>query len=222
VWLGAGVTFAEAAESELLQEAAPFLAEACLSVGSPQIRNLGTLGGNVVNAAACADTLPPLVCLDAAAHLRGPAGERTLPVSELVTGPNRSQLAPGELLTHFIFEVPPPGVRSAFIKLGRRQAQSISRLSVAAMGRTGAGGVVDFVRLAPGAAVPRTRRFTEVEALLLGAAPDPARLRAAGERTAALMVELAGRRWSTEYKEPAIRSLAERALRRVLSDGGLE
>ncbi len=219
IQIGASVTFSEAVESELLRRTVPFLAEACQNVGSPQIRNLGTLGGNIVNAAACADSLPPLVCLDAVAHLRSPQGERQVPVSELVTGPNRSQLQPGELLTHFSFVAPPPGVRSAFIKLGRRKAQSISRLSMAAMGHTSASGVIDFVRLAPGAAIPRTRRLEEVEALLLGTQPDAASLAEAGERVAELMIQIAGRRWSTEYKEIAIKALAERALRRVLQDG---
>lgn len=219
VRVGAGVTFTEVIESELLNQIVPFLVEACRSVGSLQIRNLGTLGGNVVNAAACADSLPPLVCLDAVAYLRSAEGERQIPVSELVTGPNRSHVGDGELLTHFSFAVPPQGVYSAFIKLGRRKAQSISRLSMAAMGRTSPEGVVDFVRLTPGAATPRTTRFKEVEAMLLGAEPTQTLLVEAGQKVAALMIDITGRRWSTEYKEIAIKALAERALRRVLQNG---
>ncbi len=216
VRLGAGVTFAEVIESDFLNQIAPFLVEACRSVGSPQIRNLGTLGGNVVNAAPCADSLPPLVCLDAVAHLCRAKGEREVPVGELVTGPNQSQVRDGELVTHFSFPIPPEGVSSAFVKLGRRKAQSISRLSMATMGRTTSGGVVDFVRLTPGAATPRTKRFEEVEAMLLGEQRTESLLIEAGEKVAALMVETTGRRWSTEYKEIAIKALAERALRRVL------
>jgi CO/xanthine dehydrogenase FAD-binding subunit len=219
VHIGAGVTFTEAVESGPLNETVPFLIEACHSVGSLQIRNRGTLGGNVVNAAACADSLPPLVCLDAVAHLRGREGERQIPVSELVIRPNQSGVQNGELLTHFSFAVPLPDTRSAFIKLGRRKAQSISRLSMAAMGRTAASGAVDFVRLTPGAATPRTLRFTEVEAMLIGEVPTDSLLVAAGEKVAALMLDMAGRRWSTEYKEVAVKALAERALRRVLCNG---
>jgi carbon-monoxide dehydrogenase medium subunit/xanthine dehydrogenase FAD-binding subunit len=106
-----------------------------------------------------------------------------------------------------------------FIKLGRRKAQSISRLSMAAMGRTTPQGVVDFIRLTPGAATPRTMRFEQVEAMLLGQEPADLLLVEAGERVAARMVEITGRRWSTEYKEVAIKALAERALRQVLSNG---
>jgi len=214
--IGGAVTFTEAAESALLQQVAGCLVEACLTVGGPAIRNAGTLAGNVVNAAACADSLPPLVCLDMVAHLRSLAGERSLLVSELIQGANRTGLQPGELLTHFSFPIPPTGVRHAFTKLGRRNAQAISRLSMAAMGRLDDHGRADFVRLSPGAAMPTPRRFGEVEGLLLGQAPTDELLAAAGAKTAEVMIAVTGRRWSTEYKEVAIQALAERTLRRAL------
>jgi len=217
--IGAAVTFARAAASPLLRAAAPLLVEACLSVGSPQIRNAGTLGGNVINAAPCADSLPPLVALDATAHLAGPEGERTLPVSQLAISPHHATLRAGELLTHFSFARLPRGTRSTFIKLGRRNAQSISRLSVAAAGRIDGAGAVDFVRLAPGAALPHTERMLQVEALLHGQAPTPDLLRAAGELAARLMIDITGRRWSTEYKEIAIQGLVEQALAAVFGAG---
>ena len=214
--VGAAVTYTEAAASPVLQEVAACLVEACLSVGGPAIRNSGTLGGNVANAAACADSLPSLMCLDAVAHLCSLTGERRLLVSDLVTGANRTALQCGELITHFTFPVPPAGVRSAFTKLGRRNAQAISRLSMAAAGRLDAHGRVDFVRLSPGAATSQPRRFTEVEAMLLGHEPTDDLLAAAGAQTAEVMIGLTGRRWSTEYKEVAIQALAERTLRRAL------
>lgn len=215
--VGAAVTFTEAAESPVLKEVAACLVEACLSVGGPAIRNTGTLGGNVANAAACADSLPALVCLDAMAHLCSQSGVRALLVSDLVTGANRTALQRGELITHFRFPVPPAGARSAFTKLGRRNAQAISRLSMAAAGRLDARGCVDFVRLSPGAATSQPRRFTEIEAMLLGYAPTDDLLAAAGAQTAEVMIDITGRRWSTEYKEVAIQALAERTLRRALA-----
>lgn len=214
--IGAAVTYTEATESPLLQEVAFCLVEACLTVGGPAIRNTGTLGGNVANAAACADGVPPLVCLDAVAHLQSMAGSRSLPVSEFIQGANRTGLQPGELLTHFTFPLPPVGTRQAFIKLGRRNAQAISRLSMAAAGRLDTAGRIDYVRLVPGAAMPSPRRIAAVEEFLLGQTPSDALLAAAGRRTAEAMIAVTGRRWSTEYKEVAIQALAERALRRVL------
>ncbi len=215
--LGSNVSFAEVIESDLLCQTVPFLVEACRLVGGPQIRNMGTLGGNVVNAAACADSLPVLVCLDAAAHVRGLSGERAIPLAEFVVKPNVVQLQPGEILTHFSFDVPPPGVQTAFIKLGRRKAQAISRLTMAAMGRLDANGAVDFARLTPGAATPQIMRFPAVEGILMGQTPTPELLAEAGRQTAESMIAITGRRWSTEFKEPVIAALAERALQRVFS-----
>jgi len=216
ITIGAGVTFTEAAENPLLQAVAGCLVEARLTVGGPAIRNAGTLGGNTINAAACADGVPPLVCLDAVAHLRSLIGARSLPVSKFIQGANRTGLQSGELLTHFTVPVPPAGTRQAFIKLGRRNAQAISRLSMAAAGHLDAAGRIDYVRLVPGAAMPSPRRIPEVEAFLLGQTPNDALLAAAGQKTAEAMIAITGRRWSTEYKEVAIQALAERALRRAL------
>jgi CO/xanthine dehydrogenase FAD-binding subunit len=215
VRVGAAVTFAEAAASPALRAVAPLLVEACLSVGSPQIRNAGTLGGNIANAAACADSLPALAALDATATIAGPEGERIVPVASITLAPHRTTLARGELIVAFTFPKPPPGAQSAFVKLGRRNAQAIARLSMAAIGRVDAGGCIDFIRLAPGAALPVAARLTEVEDALLGAAPCPTLVAAAGAQAAEAMIAVTGRRWSTEYKEVAIQGLVGQALDRV-------
>ena len=214
--IGAAVTFARAAAHPRLRAAAPMLVEACLNVGSPQIRNTGTLGGNVINAAACADSLPPLVALDARAHVAGADGERIVSITELVTGPHQTTLRAGELLAYFTFPKLPAGARSTFIKLGRRNAQAISRLSVAAAGRLDGAGAIDNVRLTLGAAQPHTERLTRVEAMLLGQRPFPNLFVAAGKMASNVVLENTGRRWSTEYKEIAIQGLVEQALTCIL------
>jgi len=81
--------------SPIVAETAPLLVQACAQVGAVQIRNMGTLGGNVANAAACADSLPALVCLDAAARLLSPAGEKIMPLAELVVKPNQTLIPRG-------------------------------------------------------------------------------------------------------------------------------
>lgn len=215
ITLGAGVSFSEVIECQLLRDTVPFLVDACRSVGSPQIRNLGTLGGNVVNAAACADCLPVLVCLEANALLCSPRGERVIPVTELVLGPNRTQIEPDEILVRFTFKAPPVGVKTAFIKLGRRNALAISRLTMAAMGRLDARECVDFIRLTPGAATPQTIRFTQVEEMLLGKPLTVELINTAAQQVADVMVGYTGRRWSTEYKSRVIATLAERVLVQV-------
>lgn len=215
LYVGAAVTHAEVADSRLIREQVPALAEASHSVGSPQIRNRGTLGGNIANAAACADTLPALVCLGAVAEIVTPAGQTEMPVSELVTGVNRTALPADGVIRRFRIPKPPAGSRTAFVKLGRRQAQSISRLSLACLGRLDDRGLAADVRLTPGACTSQTQRFSAAEAVLLGKAPTDALAREAGAAAAAQMVAIAGRRWSTAYKEPALTALVERALRQV-------
>jgi xanthine dehydrogenase FAD-binding subunit len=215
ITIGGAVTFSEIIESSLLQEAVPFLIEASQQVGGPQIQNMGTLAGNVVNAAACADSLPVLVCLDAVAHLKNSSGERQLAVTELVAGPHRAGLQPGELLTHFTFSMLPDGAKSAFIKLGRRNAQTISRMTVAAYGRQDSDGNIDHIHFAPGATTPRTMRLTGVEDLLLGQRLDDKLLANAGKKASDEMIKITGRRWSTPYKEPVLATLTERVLRLV-------
>jgi len=215
VVIGAGATFSEVIESPIVAETAPVLTQACRQVGAPQIRNTGTLGGNVANAAACADSLPALVCLDTTAHVLTPAGALEWPVSEFVLRPNRTQLPPGGLLTALSYRVPAPGSRSFFVKLGRRNALAISRLTVAALGRVGADGRIAEARLVPGSAAPQIRRFTAVEQMLVGQPPSIELCEAAGRLAVTEMTKITGKRWSSEFKEPALLALVTRALLQV-------
>lgn len=215
ITLGAGVTFTEAINSDILKNSVPFLVTACEWVGSPQIRNTGTIGGNVANAATCADSIPVLVCIDAMVHLRGIDTERKLLVSDFIKGPNQTDSQSGEILTHFTFPIPPEKAKSIFIKLGRRNAQAISRLTIAALGRIDNQGKVDLIQITPGAATPQTRRFTEVEEMLFGKTITDDLITSASRKTAEVMINITGRRWSTEYKEPALIAITEKALKAI-------
>lgn len=219
VFIGAAASFSEVMESELVNISAPVLAQACRTVGAVQIRNMGTLGGNVINAAACADSLPALICLDAAAHILTPQGETSLPVSELVLKPNRTSLPQGGLLVSLSYPVPAEGSRSAFLKLGRRNAMAISRLTVAALGRQDPQGRIIEARLVTGSATPRIERLAAVEALLLGQVPSPDLFGAAAQKTVDEMIRLSGYRWSSEFKIPALTAMTERVLEKVFERG---
>jgi len=220
VSIGAAVTFSHAIANPILQKSAPFLVEACKTIGGPAVRNCGTFGGNVSNAAACADSIPSLICLEASAHLRSAKGDRQVKVEDLVTGPHQTQIEPGELLTHFTFKVPPQGAKSCFIKIGRRKAQSISRLSIAVIGTVDRAGQVNFVRVCPGAAVATPVRFPKVENVLLGKTPDKQIITQAADQLVADMIESTGRRWSTEYKEITLKAIAERSLTKIFLEDG--
>jgi carbon-monoxide dehydrogenase medium subunit/xanthine dehydrogenase FAD-binding subunit len=218
--LGAAVTFSRAIKSPLLQKTAPFLVEACKTIGGPAVRNCGTFGGNVSNAAACADTLPSLVCLEALANLRSPKGERQVKVEELITAPHETKIEKGELLTHFTFKAPPQHARSCFIKIGRRKAQSISRLSIAVIGTLDQDGKVETIRVCPGAAIATPVRFPSVETTLLGEKPGKEIIESAADQLVAEMIKNTGRRWSTEYKEIALKAIAERSLTKIFLEDG--
>ncbi|HSM23975.1 MAG TPA: FAD binding domain-containing protein [Anaerolineaceae bacterium] len=215
VSVGAAVTFSHAIDDPILKETAPFLVEACKSIGGPAIRNSGTFGGNVTNAAACADSIPSLVCLEATAHLISPNGKREVKVEDLVIGPHKTQMEPGELLTHFTFMAPEENTLTCFIKIGRRKAQSISRLSIAVMGKLNSDGTIKYVRLCPGAAVANPVRFRNVEAALIGKKPDKDLFSQSADKLVAEMVESTGKRWSTEYKEITLKAITERSLAKI-------
>lgn len=215
VVIGAAVSFSEVISSALVRETAPVLAQACQTVGAVQVRNMGTLGGNVANAAACADSLPALVCLNAVAKVCTPDGESEWAVTDLVSGPNRTQIPRGGLLVSLRYPIPERGTRGVFLKLGRRNAMAISRLTVAAMGRLDADGRIVDARLVPGSATPKTLHFQAAEQFLLGKIPGAALYREAAQVAAEEMQQITGWRWSSEFKNPALIAMTARALAQV-------
>lgn len=219
VTIGASASFSEVMHSPIINATAPVLAQACHTVGAVQIRNMGTLGGNVINAAACADSLPALICLDTVARFITPDGEQTMPVSQLVIRPNCTLLPAGGLLVSLIYPIPAPGSRSAFLKLGRRNAMAISRLTVAALGRLDSRGVIEEARLVTGSATPRIERLAAVEKLLLGQTPSAELFASASSTTVDEMVRLSGLRWSSEFKIPALTSMTIQVLEQVFASG---
>ena len=205
-------THTELRRSDLVQKFAPLLRSAASSIGSPQIRDRGTLGGNIMNAAACADTVPPLIALGATVTLQSKAACRELALADLFVKPYQTKATPEELLTAIRFPKLPPNARSAFIKLGRRNALAISRMNVAAVLQIGRDGRITEARIVPGAAFPTWKRVPEAEQMLVGQKPSEKLFAAAGQKVSEEMIKATGRRWSTEYKEPVIAVLVRRAL----------
>lgn len=129
--IGAATPFSEIAASPLIRGQALCLAQAAAQVGSAQIRNRATLGGNIANAAPAGDSLPPLCVLGACVHTVGPRQERTVPVAEINVEPWRSGLLPNELIREISFPVPSGNSLSGFEKLGHRKSVSVSKLTLA-------------------------------------------------------------------------------------------
>jgi CO/xanthine dehydrogenase FAD-binding subunit len=205
-------THTEILRSKIISAVAPLLQSAVASIGSPQIRNRGTVGGNLMNAAACADTVPPLIALGATIVLRSARGERVVALSDFFVKPYATTAQRDEILVAIRFPKLPVGAKTAFVKLGRRNALSISRLSVAAIVVKDGTGVIRDVRIVPGAAFPKWQRVPEAEELLVGKIPSRELFNQAGKKVSEVMISFTGRRWSTEYKEPVIAVLVRRAL----------
>jgi len=215
--IGPLVTHAELAGHAELQRVAAFLPQAASLVGSPQIRAQGTVGGNIANAASCADTVPPLIALGAEITLESAEQKRTLSLSDFFLAPYKTVRKRDELITDISFSDLPqsprtrgPTSRTAFLKLGRRQALAISRLSVAVF--VSGNEVLDDVRISVGSVLPRFGRLHEAEEMLKGFPPASDRFREAGRAGSAEAVRIAGRRWSTDYKEPVLAALIHRGL----------
>lgn len=214
--MGPLATHAQVAQSELVREHAGLLARASAAVGSPQIRNRGTIGGNIANAAVCADTVAPLVALEASVKLEGTRGSRRLPLEEFITGPNRTQLEKGEMLTEIAFAKLSSTAGWGFTRLARREALAIARMNVGVVVDREDGETVNYISIAPGSVLPSPARINAAQELLLGRVPEEKLVRQAGEAVAAVMIEVSGRRWSTDYKEPAVIALVERAIKQAL------
>ena len=126
VRIGALTTFSEVAASEPIQKHVPFLAEAANTIGSIQIMNKATIGGNLVNASPAADSLPPLYVLDASVKIVGRKGERTVSIERFYKGYKKMDIAPDEILAEISFKIPDADGRGLFFKHGLRLGDAIS------------------------------------------------------------------------------------------------
>ncbi|MBO3755442.1 MAG: xanthine dehydrogenase family protein subunit M, partial [Candidatus Brockarchaeota archaeon] len=131
--IGAATKIKDVEKSRIIFEKAPVLCDAASSIGSPQIRNLGTIGGNICNASPAADSAPSLLVLDAYAEVVSSKGSREIPVKEVFKGPKRNSLRPDELLISIKFPEPFDTSTMSFQKLGRRRGYTIAQVNVAVL-----------------------------------------------------------------------------------------
>lgn len=210
--IGALCTHTELEQNALIRQYVPFLGEACATVGSPQIRNRGTIGGSIGNAFPASDPLPALIASDARAVIIGTEGERTVLLRDLYEGKGNLAMEAGEMLKEFVIGKFPAGTHTGFYKLGRRKALAISRLNCAAALTFAADGTITEARIAPGCIFTKPDRVERAEALLIGKQPSDELFEAAGQAVSEVMIERTGVRWSTEYKKPAVEEIVFRAL----------
>jgi xanthine dehydrogenase FAD-binding subunit len=183
--LGAAASLAAIARHGLVRRRLPVLARAISELGSPPVRNMGTIGGNICTASPAGDTLPPLYALDALVELAGAAGARRLPLADFIRAPGKTALQPGELVTAALIPAQPAFDVNHFEKVGRRSALAVAVVSLAALVRFGSAGRVAGARIALGSVGPTVLRAGRAENALIGGKLTLAALR----RAAALVRE---------------------------------
>lgn len=202
VSVGALTTFTELEKSPVIKEKFPCLAASAASVGGPQVRNRGTLGGNICAASPAADAAAPLLALGASAVAIGARGKREIPLAQFFLAPKKTCLSPEEIVTGLI--IPTKYPRSAFLKVGKRNALAVSSVSMAL-----AGGEGEF-SLAVGSVAPTPRLCPRTAAALASGDVEGAKL--------VLMEEICpiDDRWATaEYRRQVAKNAVAELFARV-------
>lgn len=165
--IGAMTTISSIEKSQVIQEKFPALFDGASSIGSVQVRNLGTMGGNICRAAPSGDLIPALVAYGANAVIQGPRGQRIVPLDGFFTGPGQTVLNKGEIL--FKLRIPAKASRlsAAYLKLGKRNAMEISTVGVAVALEMDGETCTDC-RIALGSVAPTVIRPTKAEECLRG------------------------------------------------------
>ena len=209
--LGAAVAARQIERHEGVRRAFPSLAESAALVGSIQIRNLATVGGNLCNAAPSADMAPPLVALDAQAVIAGPKGQRQVPLATFFEGVRKTVLGPDELLIEL--SVPAPGARSGgnYLRHTPRRELDIAVVGVASQ-ITLANGVCGKARISLASVAPTPVRATAAERLLEGQPLTPERIEEAAKLAVDAARPISDQRGSADFRRHLVRVLTRRTL----------
>ena len=211
--IGSAVSYTNAARYGPLGELYPSIREACLLVGSVQIRNRASIGGNICNAAPSADTAPPLLVYEAQAVIAGSHGRRQVPLEEFFLGPGQTVLAPNELLVEVVVPPPPANSGSMYLRFAPREEMDIAVAGVASLvvldpqGRR-----CQRARIALAAVAPTPIRAREAEALLEGREITEDLMRQASHLSAQASRPITDVRGSAEYRRKLVKMLIRHTL----------
>lgn len=216
VHLGAGVTHNQCLADPLIREYALPLAMACWEVGAPQIRNMGTIVGNLVTASPANDTIVPLIALNASLSVRSSQGQRMIPLEDFYTGVRKHILQADELVTGVIIPLMAPDQRGIYLKLGLRKAQAISLVNMTGLLKMRDEMVLE-ARITLGAVAPTIIHAREAESYLVGK-----QLTAEHIQEAAALAREAARpindiRGSAAYRQEITRVLVQRGLTQIMN-----
>ncbi len=212
--IGAAEKVADIAASGDVARGLSALAVGANSLGSPLIRNLATIGGNLCSARPAADLPPSLIAYGATVTLRSKGGERTVAVEEMFTGPGETIMKPEELISEIVVPIPSGAYGAHYIKLGVRRVLEISIVNVAAFVRLDDDGShIAEAKVVLGAVAPTPIRAPSAEEVVKGQQPDETLLAKAGEAAAMDAKPIDDFRASAEYRTDMVKVLTKRALR---------
>ncbi len=215
--VGALTKHAALENSPLLRKGWGILAAAAHKVGSPQIRNLGTVGGNVGNASPAADTAPALLALEASVVLISRRGERRIPLESFFVGPGVTVLKKDEILKEILLPEVPAHSVGAYLKLGRRKSLDLALASTAVLLTLNPQtGVCQRARVALGAVSSTPLRARETEKLLIGKTLDEKVIQEAGKVAQGECQPISDIRASAEYRKEMIKVLVGRAIQKAM------
>jgi len=213
--IGAMTSISDILKNSLLHEKYPILIQAAKELGSIQIRNMATIGGNLCNGSPAADMAPPLLVLEAKVRLQSGQKSRDLPLEKFFLGPGETGLSSGEILTGILLEPPEQNTKTIFLKKGRTR-MDLAVASVAAQIRTD-GDRCLRARIAAGSVAPTPMRLFEVEALLEGAALSRELLTEAKQLAAKSVSPITDVRSTADYRCHLVGVLVKRALEKLLA-----
>jgi CO/xanthine dehydrogenase FAD-binding subunit len=212
--LGPLGTAANLFNSKLIQEKIPILVQGAGKLGSPLVRNRATLGGNLITARPASDLAPPLLVLSAEVVLKGPKGERTIPLEKFFLGPGQTAIQVDEILTQIL--IPMTQGAGAYIKLGSRKALEIALVNAASFLELAPDGSIKQARVALGAVAPIPMLAPSAAKILMGAKPknedDPA-FQEAAQAAAKDAKPITDHRGSADYRQDMVKILTLRTLK---------
>jgi carbon-monoxide dehydrogenase medium subunit len=203
IFVGAMVRHADVAQSSLVSRHFPALAKASHWVGSPSIRSLATLGGNVCNASPSADTAPPLLAYDARVIIESPSGEKVFDLEDFFTGPSTNILKRGEILKGFLLR-PKSGWVADYEKLGLRKAMEIAIVNVCVAMAMDKHKRCSGSRIALGAVAPTPIRAKNAESILKDERVTPELIQKCAEAAAEETKPISDIRASADYRKKMV------------------
>jgi carbon-monoxide dehydrogenase medium subunit len=216
--IGALITLAELARNPVIRDRFPMIHTAANSIGSLQVRNLATLGGNLCNAAPSADMAPALLALESTVNIAGLKGQRKIPLEEFFRGPGEVNLTKGEILTEIHVPFPPPHARQVYVKHSVRRSMDIALVGVAVcLCLDKKTGLCNEARIALGAVAPTPIRARETEKMILGKTLREIPLPSIGEVVSSEASPISDVRGSARYRSEMVSSLTIRALKSLRS-----